>query len=183
MAHLNNTVVLLTGPAGVGKDSIIKELVRMDPVLKWIPKYTNRLLRVEEEGRRYATDVDLAEMERDGSVFVVTNKFGIKIAEPLLGIRNALKDGLTPITDYYIGDVSNFRVRVGVAVFNIYVTPPSFAELRRRLECVGRQSRFDEGISELLEVAAGKFLKDIDLRLVNNELKVTAQSIMLKIQT
>ncbi len=183
MERKKDLVVVFTGPAGVGKDTLIKELVRKDHTLKWVPKYTNRLLRDGEGGRLYATDVELNDMEKAGKVSIVTNRFGIKIAEPLLDIKTALAEGLTPITDHYIKEVSDFRFRIGVAVFNIYVIPPSLEELKKRLERVGRADRFERESSELSEVLSGRFSKEIDMTLINGNLEISLQGATFAIKT
>lgn len=171
-------IVLLTGPSGVGKDTIIEELMQSNnPLLRRVPQYTDRQLRENELGRIHKDCDEIKKMEKDGKVYVVLNRFNIIIAEPIFEIKNAISEGLIPVMDYNIRNISGFKARIGENVFNVYLTPPSMDEWRRRLTVSGRPERFEIDISELEEVQSGKFSKHIDLMVVNSEVKTTAQII------
>ncbi len=177
MQDSKGAVVLLTGPSGVGKDTIIRELVRREPSLEWVPKYTNRQLRPGETGRIHKENEELARMERDGSVTITTNSFGIKIAESISDVESVLARGRIPIFDFNISNVSAYRTKIGARVFTVYVLPPSIDELERRLKEAGRPGRLEAGIFELSEVESGKFVDCIDYSIINENVGDAASAI------
>jgi guanylate kinase len=176
-------LVLVTGPAGVGKDTVINELVKLDGDLKRVQQYTDRLLRDDERGRVHADADQLAKLEGEGKIRLIVNQFGIKIGEPLFDIREAIRKGQTPIMDFNVAKVSEFRAIVGAQVFNVYISPPSMDELKHRLERAGRPERLEAGLSELSDVSSGKFSKDIDINVVNYDVGSTASSILAAVKT
>lgn len=181
MEKAKGMVVLVTGPAGVGKDSVISEMIRRDSSLRLIPKYTNRPLRQGELGRLYASDQELDAMERTGNVIVVKNRFGIRIGEPISAMRDMLRFGLNPVTDYFIREVLDFKARIGTRVFTVYLKPPTPAELWRRLEISGRTDRFKTEMQELTDVTTGRYSGEIDLMWINQEITPTALKIIASI--
>lgn len=59
-------LLLLLGPSGVGKSSIIRELQATDARFVYVTPYTSRVLRPEETDKVHVTADQMDELEKNG---------------------------------------------------------------------------------------------------------------------
>jgi guanylate kinase len=177
--------LLLLGPSGVGKTTLISQLKALDQRFVYISPYTTRELRVDETDKIHISDVELHEMERNGELLAINYLYNTYYATPRKPIAEAFQKGRFPILDWPIDRISIMQEAFPNQLFCIYVEPPSLEILKCRLNNDKRdtdQSRLSGAIAELEALQHGEYDTFIDCRIVAYEGQIVsvAQSIYKK---
>lgn len=130
--------LVLLGPSGVGKSSIIEELLRLDSRFIYISPFMTRPLRKGEKNKISISGEEMDEMWNRGELLVINELYGIRYATPQLPIMQALTEGNFPVLDWPIS-----RIEVMIQAFPnqlcvVYISPPSIESLQQRLVKDGR---------------------------------------------
>jgi guanylate kinase len=163
--------LLILGPSGVGKSTVINRLCAMDGRFAYIKPYITRPLRPGETNKAYVTDEQLDQLVSRGHILVVNDIFGYKYATPTEPILAALAKKQFPILDWLIDYLAPLEQALGDSLFRVYLVPPDGQTLRRHLDDNrgDREKRFDSAQDELRRWRAGRFQSQIDFQIINTE--------------
>lgn len=150
-------LIVLSGPSGVGKSTVIAELLGQRDNIHFSVSYTTRGPRVgEQDGVNY-NFVDHTEFERmiaDNELLEYAQYVGNYYGTSLKVIQDKLAAGIDVLLDIEVQGAAKVRERCPDAIF-IFIMPPSFEELSRRLH--RRNTDSEEVIAGRLEKAKSEF--------------------------
>jgi guanylate kinase len=137
-------LIIISGPAGVGKDTILDELKKLPSADRrhFVVTYKSRQPRWNEvEGRDYhfVSPERFHEIWAAGGLLEATSVHEQWSGTPISAVRKALLAGLDPVLKIDVQGAATVKRRVPEA-FRIFVEPPSLEELRERLEKRGTET-------------------------------------------
>lgn len=148
-------LIVVSGPSGVGKSTIIDRFLAEDPCSEFSVSYTTRLKRPHEQDGvdYYFTDENIfhALIER-GYFLEWENVHGHFYGTPRAEIMSVLETGKDIILDIDVKGALNVKEQCAAARL-IFIEPPSVAELINRLSLRGekeiatRMKRVEEEIA------------------------------------
>ena len=166
----NSRLTVLSGPSGVGKSTVVAELRRRSPEI-WISvSVTTRSPRPGEvNGREYyfVTRDEFDRMVSAEELLEWAEFAGNKYGTPAAPVRDRLERGLPTLLEIDLAGARQVREVMKDDALLVFLKPPSWAELVRRL--TGRGTEPPEVVERRLAVAkeelaaAGEF----DVTLVN----------------
>ena len=173
-------IIIVSGPGGVGKGTIVDALLRRDPTLDLSRSWTTRSRRPGESDEAYVfVSRQAFEDHRDGGGFLewtefLGNYYGTPV--PDFGTSRDI------VLEIEVDGAQQVKVRHPESVL-IFILPPSRDEQRRRL--IGRGDP-DEQVLERLRKAEEEEpvgLALADHSVVNDELERTLDELMSIIET
>lgn len=165
-------LIVITGPSGVGKGTLVRELLQRHRELHLSVSVTTRSPRPGEvEGKHYYF-VDrnrFEQMVQNGELLEWAEFAGNYYGTPLLPVQKRIEAGESVLLEIELIGARQIRERFPQAQ-QIFIQPPSMLELERRLRSRGQDS--DEAIARRLKRAAEETnaAQEFDFELVNDDL-------------
>ncbi len=173
-------LIVLSGPSGVGKSTVISELLSERKDIHFSVSFTTRAPRVGEENGVNYNFVERVEFERmiaAGELLEHAEYVGNYYGTSLKVIRDKLEQGVDVLLDIEVQGAAKVREKCPEAVL-IFIIPPSFEELSRRLH--GRNTDDEDVIAGRLQKAREEYkeIKNYDYLVVNDKVPDAAAEIM-----
>ncbi len=171
---------MLSGPSGVGKDTVLQALFELDPQLHYSVSYTTRPPRPGEvDGVSYSfvSEPEFIAMVDGGELLEWARVHGNLYGTSMRRVREHLDRGEDVVLKIDVQGAAQLRGRIPEAIF-IFLLPPSLEALRERLRA--RDSESDESLAQrdadaVRELAeAGRY----DHRVVNDTVERAAREIL-----
>lgn len=166
------TVLIVSGPSGSGKDTILKKVFEVVPDIKFSISSITRAMRAGEvEGDKYnfiSVDTFLNMLQNDELLEFnkyLDNYYGT----PRKPVEEVMNNGGEIIIEVDVNGAAQIREKLPKAV-SIFIMPPSFEVLKGRLAGRGTESgelvqkRLDEALNEISRAS------EYDYIVVNDDL-------------
>jgi guanylate kinase len=178
-------LVVLTGPSGTGKDSLLARLKSQDPSSYVVVNVTTRPPRAgEQEGIDYhfVSKAEFERLRRDGELLEHALVYGQDKGVPRSPIRTALASGHDVLLRTDIQGARTIK-RLIPGATTIFVSPPSEAELRRRVRQRGGDTPGQVRIREETAAQEMAAAPEFDYHVINDDLEGCANEIRKIIST
>ena len=174
-------LIVLTGPSGVGKDTVLRELFALDPTLAYCVSYTTRPPRPGEvDGVSYwfVDEATFRAMIDRGEFFEWSTVYGELKGRTFDSVDKAIASGKDTVIKIDVQGAEKIRSRLGDDTIYVFLLPPSPEALEQRLvdrateDPASLQARREQAVSEMR-------LKDTyDHQVVNDDATRAAREIL-----
>lgn len=174
-------LIVLTGPSGVGKGTLLKLLLNHHPELTLSISATTRSPRPGEISGEHYYFVDQASFQSmiDADDLLEWAEFaGNFYGTPRQAVEDALNAGQSVILEIELVGARKIR-QCFPSAFMIFLLPPSLSELEQRLRSRGHDS--EEAIARRLVRARAEIeaADEFDLTIINDDLEKALDQIQL----
>lgn len=173
-------IVCVSGPSGVGKGTMIRKIQEINPAIAHSISVTTRTARAEEvEGVAYyfRSKPDFLQMLHNGEILEHDCYCGNYYGTPKTPLANTVNQGVDVLMDITVqGSLSVMKSYP--EVITVFLIPPTFSELRRRLLNRGTED------AQLIEIRLNKARDEIrhaelfQYVVVNDDLEAAARRIL-----
>ena len=173
-------LIVITGPSGVGKGTVVKNILEKDKNI-WlsISATTRKPRNGEEHGKDYyfLTKKNFKEMIKNEMFLEWAEFAGNYYGTPQNIIKDKIKDGYKVILEIEVEGACQVRSKFP-NIISIFLLPPNKKELEKRIRNRGTDS--EKSILNRLERADFEMssAKDFDYVLKNNEIDKTVDDIL-----
>ncbi len=174
------TLIVLSGFSGVGKGTVIAQVRARRPDIYYSISFTTRAPREgEQDGVNYyyiSRDAFQARIER-GEFLEYAEYVGNYYGTSMQIIRDKLNQGLDVLLEIEVQGAATVREKMPESV-SLFIAPPSFEELSRRLRQRGTDS--EEKIQKRLEMARRevKEVEKYDYIVINDTVEQAATEVI-----
>ena len=173
-------LIVVSGPSGVGKDTVVSEYLKLHPEDKLSVSMTSRPKRdYEIDGVHYyfRTKEGFEEEIEKGNLLEYALYNGNYYGTPKSEVIKRLEDGINVILVIEVQGARNIKNMLGDDVLLIFVLPPSIEELRERL--INRGTDSLEVINERLEIAEKEIRENTfyDYKIINSNVEDAVKSL------
>nr|WP_302598205.1 guanylate kinase [uncultured Cellulosilyticum sp.] len=163
--------IVISGPSGSGKGTIVKELIKNEQFMLSISATTRMPRQGEEEGVHYyfKSVAEFENMIAEEALLEHANFCGNYYGTPKAPIEEGVKNGKDVILEIEVQGAQQIKKIYDDAVF-IFVIPPSLTELEKRL--IGRGTETEEVIAKRMGRAKEELAlyKEYDYIVINDTL-------------
>ncbi len=180
MMHLKKgLLIVISGPSGVGKGTICRELFsKYDDIVYSVSTTTRKPRPGEVEGKHYffTTEEEFQKLIAQNAFLEWAKVYDNYYGTPRQYVEEILQAGKDCILEIDIQGALQVKQKIPEGIF-IFVVPPSLQELTRRITCRGTEdpSEIEKRMSQVSEEMS--HLKDYDYIVVNDEVTSAVEKI------
>ncbi|MDF5736607.1 MAG: guanylate kinase [Nostoc sp.] len=176
--HLGKLIVL-TGPSGVGKGTLMRSLLQRHSELYYSVSVTTRSPRPGEiDGKNYyfISRSKFEQLVTEGEFLEWAEFAGNYYGTPREAVLNQINSGKLVVLEIELEGARQIRASFSSAL-RIFILPPSFDELEKRIRSRGQDS--EEAIARRLLRAQEEIqaADEFDIQIVNDDLKTALNDI------
>lgn len=171
---------VLSAPAGCGKDTVLAELKKADKSIKQSISMTTRAPREGENDGvdYYFTSVENFENTIEQNGFLEYVKYGVNYyGTPKKAIEDMIAEGNSVFLKIEVEGAGNVR-KIYPDAISIFIMPPSFSELSKRLKNRGTET--EEDIIRRLKIAETEMqrAKEYNYIVINDDLNACVNDVL-----
>lgn len=172
-------LIVLTGPSGVGKGTLMQALLQRHPDLYYSVSMTTRSPRPGEvDGKNYyfISRSQFEQLVAQGEFLEWAEFAGNYYGTPREAVLNYIQSGKLIILEIELKGARQIRASFPGAI-SIFILPPSFAELEKRIR--GRAQDLEDAIARRLQRAEEEIqaANEFDIQIVNDDFETALQEI------
>lgn len=165
-------LIIISGPSGSGKDTVLAELFKRMPELKFSISSVSRAMREGEvEGQKYnfVTREYFEQMINDDKLLEYNVYCGNYYGTPKEPVEKCISEGREIVLEVDVNGAANVRKNCDNC-YSIFILPPSFSELERRL--MGRGTEAREVVEKRLLAAKSEMKRatEYDYVVINDDI-------------
>jgi guanylate kinase len=172
-------LIVLTGPSGVGKGTLMRSLFQRRPELYYSVSVTTRLPRPGEtngENYYFISRSKFEQLIAQGEFLEWAEFAGNYYGTPREAVLNQVQSGKLVVLEIELEGARQIRTSFP-SVLSIFILPPSFEELERRIRDRGQDT--PEAIARRLHRAQEELqaADEFDIKIVNDDLATALNAI------
>ena len=140
---MSGHIVILSGPSGVGKDTVLDAWMSREPRVQRVIAYTTRSMRPQEVNGvdyNFVTVERFKELIANGAFLEFKEVFGNLYGTPLHDMEQMLAAGKVAVLKIDVqGALTAMKLRPDA--LTVFIMPPSIEELERRIHSRGTDDR------------------------------------------
>ena len=179
------TVLIVSGPSGSGKDTILKEVFKEIPEIKFsISSITRNMRDGEVEGEKYnfVSVEKFLDMIKNDDLLEYNKYLDNYYGTPRKPVEEVFNNGGEIIIEVDVNGAASIREKLPEAV-SVFIMPPSFNVLKNRLS--GRGTESEELVNKRLNEALNEISRasEYDYVVVNDALSEAVSDLVAIIKS
>ena len=177
--RLTGMLLVISGPSGVGKGTIVKRIMENDPSIVFSVSATTRAPREGEVNHRdyhFVTEAEYDELVAQDAFLEHAEVHGHRYGTLKSEVEKRIADGQNVLLDIDTQGALNVMKKFPQGIY-IFILPPSLEELEKRLR--GRGTDSEEIVARRMAAAAGEIAvaKEYAYTVVNDKVENTVRTI------
>lgn len=178
---MNSVVLVISGPSGVGKGTVVREILQTEKNFELSVSATTREPRPGEiNGKDYffLTDQQFDDLVANGEMLEHAVVHGSKkYGTPKRPVMEALKNKHSVILEIDVQGAIQVKQNLPESI-TVFIEPPSMDELASRLAGRATETREEQLLRMSTALSEIKLAKTFDFRVINNDVSKCAEEVV-----